>query len=267
MPRANRHFVPGLVWHITHRCHKRSFLLKFAQDRAAYIRWLHEARKRHGLCILDYMITSNHVHLLIKDTGEDIISRAMQLAAGSTGREYNRRKKRQGAFWEDRYHATAVEDNEHLHRCITYIDLNMVRAGVISHPAQWAHGGYIEIQTPPKRYRVIDLEALTESCGFQSVPQLQEAHREWIEAQLVNGTNERDPDWSHAIALGSEQFVKRIQSQLGIKATHRGIDEVDERHVLREASAPYNANFGGEIGRLRRDNGFLWRLSDGSTDT
>jgi len=37
-------------------------------------------------------------------------------------------KSRNGAFWEDRYHATAIQANEHLIRCIAYIDLNMVRA-------------------------------------------------------------------------------------------------------------------------------------------
>jgi hypothetical protein len=43
----------------------------------------------------------------------------------------NQRKKRKGAFWEDRYHATAVESNEHLIQrlvYLVYIDLNMVRA-------------------------------------------------------------------------------------------------------------------------------------------
>ena len=33
MPRANRHYIPGYVWHITHRCDKKEFLLKFARDR------------------------------------------------------------------------------------------------------------------------------------------------------------------------------------------------------------------------------------------
>jgi len=33
MARAKRHFLPGHVWHITHRCHKKEFLLKFASDR------------------------------------------------------------------------------------------------------------------------------------------------------------------------------------------------------------------------------------------
>ena len=55
MPRANRHFLPGHVWHLTHRCHQREILLKFARDRERYLHWLFEAKKRFGLCVLNYM--------------------------------------------------------------------------------------------------------------------------------------------------------------------------------------------------------------------
>ena len=79
MPRANRHFLPGYLWHITHRCHQRKFLLKFARDRRRYLHWLFEAKKRFGLCVLDYMITCNHIHLLVKDTGANVIAESMQL--------------------------------------------------------------------------------------------------------------------------------------------------------------------------------------------
>ena len=134
MPRANRQFLPGYVWHITHRCYQRKFLVKFARDLRRYLRWVFEAKNRFGLSVLDYMVTCNHVHLLLKDTGPNVIARSMQLIAGRAGQEYNERKGRHGAFWEDRYHATAIETDEHLHRCIVYIDLNMVRAGVVEHP-------------------------------------------------------------------------------------------------------------------------------------
>ena len=134
MPRAHRHFLPGHVWHITHRCHQGKFLLKFARDRQRYLYWLFEAKKRFGLCVLDYIVTSNHVHLLVKDTGTNVIAESMQLIAGRTAQEYNHRKGKQGAFWEDRYHATAVQADEHLYRCMIYIDLNMVRSGVAKHP-------------------------------------------------------------------------------------------------------------------------------------
>jgi hypothetical protein len=56
MPRANRHYIPGYVWHITHRCHKKEFLLKFARDRRRWLRWLFEAKKRYGLSVLNYTL-------------------------------------------------------------------------------------------------------------------------------------------------------------------------------------------------------------------
>jgi REP element-mobilizing transposase RayT len=102
--------------------------LKFARDQRCYLRWVFEAMKRFGLCVLDYAVTSNHIHLLVKDTRPNVIAQSMQLIAGRTAQEYNQRRAMQGAFWQDRYHATAIEIDEHLHRCVVYIDLNMVRA-------------------------------------------------------------------------------------------------------------------------------------------
>ena len=60
MPRAHRHFLPGHVWHLTHRCHKKIFLRKSAKDRHywRYWRyWLFESRKRFGLSVLNYIVT------------------------------------------------------------------------------------------------------------------------------------------------------------------------------------------------------------------
>ena len=55
------------------------------------------------------MVTSNHIDLLVEG-GEDreAIPRGMQPAAGRTGQEYNMRKHGEGAFWQGRYHPTAV---------------------------------------------------------------------------------------------------------------------------------------------------------------
>jgi len=103
------------------------------------------------------------------DDGErDIIPKSIQLVAGRTGQEYNQRKDRKGAFWEDRYHATAIESGEHLLRCIVYIDLNMVRAGIVDHPSQWPFCGYNEIQEPRRKNVLINYEKLRELAGAES---------------------------------------------------------------------------------------------------
>jgi putative transposase len=46
-------------------------------------------------------VTSNHINLLAYDNGRQAISKSMQLIAGRTAQEYNNRKQRKGAFWQD----------------------------------------------------------------------------------------------------------------------------------------------------------------------
>lgn len=67
-------------------------------------------------------------------SGKDIISQSMQLLSGRTGQAYNTRKNRKGAFWEDRFYTTAIENGVHLLRCVAYIELNMLRASAVTHP-------------------------------------------------------------------------------------------------------------------------------------
>jgi putative transposase len=70
MARANRYAIPGCLRQTTHRCHKKGFLLKFAHDRSRFVSWLGEARKRIGGLIPNTAVTSNLVHLPVKDYGE-----------------------------------------------------------------------------------------------------------------------------------------------------------------------------------------------------
>lgn len=199
MPRANRYFIPGQVWHITHRCHKREFLLRFGRDRRVWIKWLFEARKRFDLELLNYTVTSNHVHLLgYSGVNRTAIPNSMQLVAGRTAQEYNRRKQRKGAFWEDRYHATAVDTDAHLIRCLLHIDLNMVRAGVVQHPGMWVHGGHSEILNPSARYRLLARERLANLLSSDEAA-LGAAYQGWIEGALKTEAC-REPAWSGCIA-------------------------------------------------------------------
>ena len=265
MARANRHYIPGYVWHITHRCHQKEFLLKFARDRRRWIDWLFEAKKRFGLSVLNYMVTSNHIHLLVYDkTGQDVIPKSIQLIAARTGQEYNIRKQRKGAYWEDRYHATAIEQNEHLNRCIVYIDLNMVRAGVVNHPKLWPFCGYHEIQAPPRRYRTLDLDSLVSLTGCRDLPHLQAVHKRWIKASLQADERKRESHWTESIATGSKSFVEEVKQGLGFRAKGKSITSGKDHYQLREDVAKFDntslARFGPvDISEASMVNTFLWR--------
>lgn len=258
MPRAHRYFLPGYIWHITHRCHKKEFLLKFAKDRRRWLHWLFEARKRYGLCVLNYVVTSNHIHLLVKDTGNSVIPRSLQLIAGRTAQAFNNRKGRKGAYWEDRYHATAVSSDEHLFQCLVYIDLNMVRAGAVKHPGQWLHGGYSEIQSPPVRYRITDIPGLLALCGIKNITELQRLRDQWIDHELASGMSTRDTCWTESIAVGDESYVEEVTALLGVKALHRKVIEQDDKFVIQESQIPYTSLFNSKMGDLSVKNTIEW---------
>jgi REP element-mobilizing transposase RayT len=261
MPRANRHHIPGHIWHITHRCHKREFLLKFAKDRKRWLHWLFEAKKRYGLQILNYTVTSNHIHLMVIDGEKEVIPKSLQLVAGKTAQEYNCRKQRKGAFWEDRYHATAIESGEYLIRCLVYIDLNMVRNGVVAHPSAWPHSGYNEIQQPPDRYCLIDREKLIACCGLWSDEQLRRGHRQWVEESISKGLNVRDPQWSQRVAVGGEEFVQRVFRELKRQVVDpKGCRGEDPRQ-LREEAATYSTHFEPENDTLSVENSYYWKIT------
>ena len=197
--------------------------------------WLFEARKRYGLSVLNYVATSNHIHLLVLDQGErGIISRSMQLAAGRTAQAFNQRKRRRGAFWEDRYHATAVETNHHHVSCLTYIDLNMVRAGVVAHPSEWEFGGYAEVLMDRERSSIIDYGALMELLGADSVEAVRELRRERIEEALARGEQVRESKWTESVAVGSRSFVETMKAKLGLRAKGRRVSGSENEFTLGE---------------------------------
>jgi len=70
------------------RCSRRS-----NRDPRRYLHWVFEAKKRFGLSVLNYVVTCNHIHLLVKDTGRDVIAQSMQLIAGRTAQEYNQTQR------------------------------------------------------------------------------------------------------------------------------------------------------------------------------
>lgn len=256
MSRANRYFLQGNIWHITHRCHKKDFLLWHRRDRVAWLHWLYESKKRYGVSVLNYIATRNHIHLIVKDkTSETSIPEFMQLLQSRTAQEYNNRKKRKGAFWEDRYHATAIDSDVYLMNCMTYINMNMVRAGVVKHPIEWKESGYFEILFPKKRYNIIDYDVLLNELCLNSRVELQKSQQESILERMGNRKLEREPKWTESIAVGSQEFVGRIKAQLDIKAKSKKIVKSDQDYILSESEIPYKVIFDPKNDALRPKNG------------
>jgi putative transposase len=180
-------------------------------DWKQYAKRLWQASQRfRPVRILDYVIASNHVHLLtwVPRTGD--LSDRMKWLQGAYAGDCHRRLGREGAFWRGRFHPTLVETGSHLSRCLFYLDLNMVRAGAVDHPREWRFGGYHELAGHRKRYRIVDLDLL---LSLLPSPNLT-AFRCWYERTLtqlcLQDKLPREPHWSGTFAIGSRRWLAEL---------------------------------------------------------
>jgi putative transposase len=233
--------VPERIYHLTHRCHNRDFLLKFGRDRDLFSRMLREYSKRHKVSLLNYALTSNHVHILATGGSVEKIGVFMKQLAGEFGQGYNRRKKRSGSYWGDRYHSTMVEQGAYLWNCMLYIDMNMVRAGVVQEPCEWSWCGFRELIGQRKRNRLLDFARLLEETGFPDLETFRNAYQQAAADLVRNRACERQAHWTESIAVGSEAFVERIASTLYRRGRldRIALDEGRNQWMLREARAEY----------------------------
>ena len=211
MGRTKRQLAEPCCYHLTHRCQERRFFLRFDIDRRNYLRRLREASLRYAVDVLDYMVTANHVHLLLWAERAAHVSAAMHFLEGNVARDYNRRKGREGALWRGRYHPTLIQTGSHLSRCLFYIDLNMVRAGVVQEPSAWFGGAHAELCGQRKRYRIINLPRLLNCLGFGTH---EEEFRRWYAATLqtmVAGAYlTRERVWTEAAAIGTKDWLAKL---------------------------------------------------------
>jgi putative transposase len=139
---------------------------------------------------------------------------------------------------------------------MVYIDLNMVRAGVVPHPSEWPFCGYHEILNTRQRYTLIDHESLTDLFNISSKEELRKTYRGWVEESLETWGRERQPRWTKSIAVGDEGFVGDVKGKLGIRAMGREVIGVNGSYELREPETSYEAIFWPENGDLRDENRF-----------
>jgi len=251
MPRSNRYILPGYIYHVTHRCHDRRFLLKFGVDRTEYRERLRLALQEYRISLFSYCITSNHTHLLLACRVKNDISRMMQKLEGEFAQYYNGKRARRGAFWEDRFHTTMIGEGSYFLNCTVYIHLNMVRAGVVRHPSEWRWCGHDELVGERSRYRLIDRDGLANLLGPGRRDDFEQAYRREIADAIARRKLEREPWWTESIAVGSEEFIQRVKAQTRYRRRLDTSQAVDGVWVIREVAPSYA---GSDPNRLESKN-------------
>ena len=229
MPRRPRIQLDGVPLHIVQRGHHREPCFFAEEDYASYLHWLGEALAETQCALHAYVLMTNHVHLLLTPKKAEAVPRLIM----SVGRRYvqfiNRAYGRTGALWDSRYKSSVIQADTYLLTCQRYIELNPVRAAMVSDPAHYRWTSYRRNALGVADSRVT-AHALFLALGSTDRSR-QAAYRALFRAHLDKAAiddirlalNQNQP-------LGNARFYAKIERMTGVRreARARGRPQLED---------------------------------------
>jgi len=130
MPRQPRLDVPGLLQHVMARGIERREIFKDDKDRKSFLDRLSTILEETQTQCYAWALIPNHFHLLLR-TGLTPLSKVMRRLMTGYAVTFNRRHKRSGHLFQNRYKSIVCEDDPYLLELIRYIYLNPLRASLV----------------------------------------------------------------------------------------------------------------------------------------
>lgn len=219
MPRVARKCPPGYPVHVIQRGNNRQVCFASDADLKAYAHWLFEASKKYGVDIHAWVFMTNHVHLLVTPSSETALSQAMQYLGRYYVRYFNFTYNRTGTLYEGRFKSSIVQSNRYLLACQRYIELNPVRAGMVTDPANYEWSSY--------RAHALGCEAKMwkahseyESLGTTKSARMIAYRRLFSEELSTELISEIRFAANTGLALGSERFRVEVEQLIGQRQHH-----------------------------------------------
>ena len=130
MPRQPRLDAPDTLHHVMVRGIERTAIFRDEVDRTDFLARLAALAEAGALTVYAWALLPNHAHLLVR-TGTRPLPRSMRsLLTGYAG-AFNRRHKRVGHLFQNRYKSIVVEEEVYLLELVRYLHLNPLRAKVV----------------------------------------------------------------------------------------------------------------------------------------
>jgi len=230
MARLPRFVIPDQPQHVIVRGNNRSEIFCADADYQFYLEKLQLACDKHGCEVHAYVLMTNHVHLLITPREEISLSKTLQMLGRYYVQYFNYSYQRTGTLWEGRYKASLIDSTAYLLTCMRCIELNPVRAGMVSHPSEYPWSSYhFNALGQPNDLVMPYLEYLRLGKTDEA---RQAAYRELFKHHISDGSvaeirNATNKAW----VLGNDRFKQRIQRQTErrVEPSQKGGDRKSEQ--------------------------------------
>ncbi len=117
--------------------------------------------KLHAFCLMP-----NHFHLLIEQVGDISVSKLISKLCTSYVKYINKKYKRVGHIFQDKFKSVLIENNPQLMWTSTYIHMNPVKDKIVKHPSDHLWNSYDDFANN-RNLSIINKELLLSTFGDQ----------------------------------------------------------------------------------------------------
>jgi len=207
MPRIARVCAIDYPHHITQRGNNRESVFFDNEDREFYLKALSRYSQLWEFDIWAYCLMTNHVHILSVPRRKESLARGI----GSTNLVYtqymNRKHKRSGRLWQNRFFSTIVDDEPYLWAVVRYIERNPVRVGLVQRAEDYKWSS-CKAHVSGFKDSILTGEGWLEEDNVQVYREFLRNDDKEIEKSIRNATTTGRP-------LGGVSFIQLLEKELG----------------------------------------------------
>ena len=187
MPRKARIDAPGALHHIICRGIERRKIFNDNTDRDNFLERLGIILNETSTPCYGWALIPNHFHLLLR-SGNVSISTVMRRLLTGYAVSYNRRHRRYGHLFQNRFKSILCQEDPYLKELVGYIHLNPLRARIISDLkdlAKYPYGGHSVLMGKQKR----DFQDVDYVLGLfgDKVSEARRRYREYVRKRIELG--------------------------------------------------------------------------------
>lgn len=130
MPRLARLDAPGVLHHVMIRGIERRKIFRNNKDRDDFLNRLGKLLPETQTTCYGWVLIPNHAHFLFR-TGKVPLATLMRRLLTGYALSFNRRHKRYGQLFQNRYKSIVCQEDVYLKELVRYIHLNPLRAGIV----------------------------------------------------------------------------------------------------------------------------------------
>ncbi len=201
--------------HLIQRGNNRQACFAADEDYEAYAEWLLEYSQKYKVDVHAWVMMTNHVHLLCTPRQLDAVSSMIQALGRRYVRYFNYAYRRSGTLWEGRYKSCLVQEERYLIEVYRYIELNPVRAGMVTDPEEYRWSSYLTnalgqssgLSSPHPEYIVLG-KTPSERCENYRALFIDYVEKSDLLNEIRKNTNK-------GLAIGNNTFRDEIEKLTG----------------------------------------------------